>query len=58
MATVSVHIDIKNLRGPEGTGVDEFQFHIDAEYSTEEMVSYMNMLPEVLPKLVEALQKG
>lgn len=58
MATVSVHIDIKNLRGPKDTGVDEFQLHIDTEYSTEEMVAYMNMLPEVLPKIVEALQKG
>lgn len=55
MATASIHINIRNLRGPKDTGVDEFEFHIDTEYSTEEVVAYMSMLPEVLPKIVEAL---
>lgn len=57
MATASIHINIRNLRGPEGTGVEEFEFHIDTEYSTEEVVAYMNMLPEVLPKVIAALQQ-
>ena len=56
MATASIRINIRNLRGPEDTGVEEFEFHIDTEYSTEEVLTYMEKLPEVLEKFVRLVE--
>ncbi len=57
MAHVSVHISIDKI---DAIGLENFDFHVDAEYSSEEILAVMAALPQYmgdLIKLVEASGK-
>ena len=55
MATAKINIVIKNLKGKGDVGVEKFEFHVDAEYSTEEVLAYIAAIPEIIATLTEKL---
>ncbi len=52
MAKIKIQLEVEDLQISEDTGVSDFKFSVDAEYSTEEIVAYMNALPECITKLL------
>lgn len=54
MAHVKFELKINDLRINDEAGVDDFKMNIEADYTVEELVAYIKMIPELVTTLLES----
>lgn len=58
MAKVSLKLKVENARGFEGVGVDNIDFSVDTEYSTEELLAIMQAIPAYMASVLELVERS
>lgn len=58
MAKVSLKLKVENMKFPNDAGVDNIDFSVDTEYSTEELLAIMQALPAYMASVLELVERS